>query len=529
MKILFVRPNKDTFGFKPIGLSLLSGIARDCGFDAQLFDTTEIDFGFVDNTSSGESAKLFRPVDLASRGLVKKKIDLRSSFKKALSDHSPDLLVFSVLSDEFLIATEISKIAKEAIPSLPIIWGGKYPTLNPEKTLKQCYADFVCLGEGLDAFREFIEALKKGDNLYKIPNIWGKKGEEIIKNAVRPLRKDLDSLPFVDWKIFDKKSFLKPLDGKIYLSGDHMLNWGCPYHCTYCINHFYHNMYKNKYFMRRYGIRRIIDELKSLKKEYNLELFKFHDEDFLMRPLENLRELSDTYRDEVNLPFVIETNSRSVTKEKVELLKNMNCVSASLAIETGDSKLRKILLNRPDSESDIIRAFSLLKDAGIRAVSFSMFGIPFESRETYSATVEINRKANVQYPDIGFFYPFEGTELREISIKEGFFDPEEKEKAVYQRNRPALHFADLSEGELIEMRNVFVLYVKLPKCYWLFIRRSENQDSLGVRLRKKLLEIYDKTIWKNDGWYKDDGLKDDYLNELEEIMAAETPAAAKKL
>lgn len=58
MKVLFVRPNKDSFGFKPIGLSLLSGIARNLGWDTRLFDTTEIDFGFVDITQSGESAKI---------------------------------------------------------------------------------------------------------------------------------------------------------------------------------------------------------------------------------------------------------------------------------------------------------------------------------------------------------------------------------------------------------------------------------------------------------------------------------------
>ncbi|MCK4245212.1 MAG: hypothetical protein KAX20_06255, partial [Candidatus Omnitrophica bacterium] len=66
--------------------------------------------------------------------------------------------------------------------------------------------------------------------------------------------------------------------------------------------------------------------------------------------------------------------------------------------------------------------------------------------------------------------------------------------------------------------NVFVLYVKLPKCYEPFIRRSETQDSLGRELRKRLLEIYDKTVWANDGWYTDDGLKDVYLKELNELL-----------
>jgi radical SAM superfamily enzyme YgiQ (UPF0313 family) len=269
--------------------------------------------------------------------------------------------------------------------------------------------------------------------------------------------------------------------------------------------------------MRRYSIRRIVAELKSLKEKYSLEFFKFHDEDFLMRPLEDLRELSNTYKEEISIPFVIETNPKSVTESKVALLKEMNCVSASVAIETGDPDLRRKLLNRIDTEKDVLKAFSLLKDAGIRTCSFNMLGIPFETRETFEKTVELNRKANVQYPSINFFYPFEGTELRDISIKAGLFDPTNEETIVYNR-KPALRFSNLSEMELIEMRNVFALFVKLPEEYRFFIRRAEYRDGLGIDLRKKLLEIYENTVWANNGWYSDDGLKDKYIMELNELI-----------
>ena len=518
MKILFVWPNKDAFGFKPIGLSLLSGIARQAGFEPRLFDTTGIDFGFVDNTASGESAKIFKPVDFSAHDMKKKKVNASVLFKEALSNYRPDVLAFCVLSDEHLIAAELSRVAKNLFPQLPIIWGNKYPTLNPQKVLNEFCADFVCVGEGLEAFREFLEALKEGGDLCGIPNIWAKSNGRVIKNRLRPLKQNLDDLPYADWTIYDKRHFLKPFDGKVYTAGDHMLNWGCPYHCTYCINHFYHGLYENKYMMRRYGIKRIIEEIKHLKKAYNLEFFKFHDEDFLMRPLDNLRELSRAYKDEVNIPFVIETNPKSITREKAKLLKEMNCVSASIAIETGDQKLRRDLLKRVDSESDVVRAFHLFKEFGIRTVSFNMFGIPFESRATYEETVGINRKADVQYPNIGFFYPFEGTELRDVSVREGFFDPNDETRGVYRRNVPALRFENLNEQELIEMRNVFVLYVKLPRDYFSFIKRSETQDEEGIKLRRSLLEIYDKTVWGNDGWYRDDGKKEAYLAQLKCMM-----------
>lgn len=519
MKILFVWPNKDQFGFKPIGLSLLAAIAGRSGWQVKLFDTTEIDFGFVTRLEEGENAKIFKPVDFSKYNMKKTKCDLRKKFVSAFEEFKPDCLAFSVLSDEYPIAAEITRIAKDAYPRIPVIWGGAYATLNPEKVLTAHNADFVCRGEGLEAFGDFLNALSRGGPLTCIDNIWSKTNGAVIERKLRPLKDNLDDLPYLEWSIFDKRQFYKAFDGKVYVGGDHMLNWGCPYYCSYCINQFYRTAYKNRYPLRRYGINRIIKELRHLKDKYGINFFKFVDEDFLLRPEDSLRELGELYAAEVKLPFIISTNPRSVTREKVALLKEMDCVTVSMGIETGDPQRRKGLLNRVDSEEDIVRAFSIFKEFGIKTSSLNMLGLPFESRETYNDTVELNRKAGAQYPNCQFFFPFEGTKLREISIEEGFFKPGKDE--VYLRDRPVLTFKNLSAEELIEMRNVFVLYIKLPKAYVPFITRSEKQDVLGKKIRNRLLAIYENTVWKNDGWFVDDGNQDKYLAELNDLLQKE--------
>lgn len=80
-----------------------------------------------------------------------------------------------------------------------------------------------------------------------------------------------------------------------------------------------------------------------------------------------------------------------------------------------------------------------------------------------------------------------------------------------------MRFKDLSENALVELRNVFVLYVKLPKPFWPFIERSEKNDDLGMRLRKRLFEIHNDTVWINNGWYEDNGLEEKYLDELNKL------------
>jgi radical SAM superfamily enzyme YgiQ (UPF0313 family) len=517
MKLLFVWPNKDSFGYKPISISLLSAIAVEQGWEVELFDTTSFDFGFNEHTKAGEEAAIFKPVDLSKYNMVKEKKDLEGALLEKLREFSPDCVALSVLSDEWNIAKSISHTVKQSSSAIPVIWGNKFPTLEPVKCLEECYADFVCIGEGIDAFREFLYALEKGKDPHTIKNIWSKKGAGIVKQELRPLRPELDDLPYLNWDIFDKRHFIKPYDGNVYFSGDHMSNWGCPNRCSYCINDFYRKMYDNKYFMRRYTTGRIIDELKWLKDKWDIKFMKFHDEDFLMRPMNNLEEFSDLYRREVNIPFTTAINPISVTKEKVELLKKMNCVSVSLGIETGNCDLRKNVLKRTDTEEQVIKAFKCLNAAGIRTSSFIMLGIPFETRKTFFETVELTRKAKVQYPNICFFFPFEGSELRDTAIKNGFFDPNDTTQ-TYKRDEPALHFEGIEKEELIELRKVFTLYVKLPEKFFPYIQRSETTDELGLELRKKLIRFYNETVFLNDGWYKEPDNTVDLIEEMDVLI-----------
>lgn len=511
MKVLFVWPNKDAPFYKPISIALFSAMLKKAGHQTRCFDTSFVDFGYTTISDSTTEIKIHKPVDLSPYNLKKEKTDANKLLLEELDSFKPDVVAFTVISDEVEIAQNLSTVVKRWNKDAVVIWGGKGTTVEPERILSFEAVDYVCIGEGIIAFPEFINALEKKQPLDKIKNIWCKNESGIVRNQLNPLFEDLDNLPYLDWDVFDQRLFFKPYEGKVYRSGDHMISWGCPNDCSYCLNNYYHEMY-NGFKLQRYSPRRIIDELKYLTEKHHIEFYKFHDEDFLLKPASYLEELAELYAKEVGIPFTCMANSKLVTEKGAQLLKKMNCASVSLGIETGDLQLRKDILKRKDTEEEIIKAFAVLKAAGIRTLAFNMIGLPFETRETFFKTVELNRKVNPQVPQIGIFFPFKKTALREIAIKNGFYDPQ-REK-VYDPSRPALEFKNISSQEILALKKKFVLYVKLPKEFWPYIERSEKDDEFGKKTEAKLFEIFNDTVFANDGWYNDHGKINEYLAEL---------------
>ena len=332
-----------------------------------------------------------------------------------------------------------------------------------------------------------------------LPNLaWADEAGQVHRNALRPYYEPLDRLPALDWSIFDPRHFRKPYDGNMYVGGDHMICWGCPYSCTYCINDAYRDLYRDAggHYLRRYSVERIIDELRQLVDNWGVTFFKFHDEDFCLKPMDYFRTLARAYRDQIGIPFTAMANARNVSPEKVKLLKEMNCVSVSVGIEAANEHLRRDILKRRETREEIVRGVHRLRDAGIRTSGFNMIGIPHETRETILETIELNREAGVDCADTGFFYPLAGTELYELSVAEGLFDPAEDQG--YDDKYPSLRLPSISTDELVALRERFALLVKLPRDFVPYVVRSEVDDAIGRDLYDALLRIYEEAVLMHD-------------------------------
>ncbi|MBF0557340.1 MAG: B12-binding domain-containing radical SAM protein [Nitrospirae bacterium] len=499
MRVLFIFPNIDCGGYKPVGLTAVMNSCRASGHDVQLFDTSFFDTKdihgndrYMGTSDAGEEILNYRHVDTKDYGLIKEDKNIKQELISVLQKFRPDVVGISVLSVEWRLSVALLDIVKEFNPEILTVVGGIHTFADPEGTVGEKSVDIICIGEGELAFVELLNRIDNNKDFEKTDGFWVKKNGVLHKNITGQVVFDLNALPFLDYDFYDDRLMYRIYDGKVYRSGDGVVTRGCPGKCSYCLYQTMSLFNKDNSKLRRYDVDRLIDELVHLKKRYSLNFFRFQDATFLSLSSQYLKELSVRYAKEVALPFVVDVSPQSVTHEKARALADMGCVSVSVGVETGNEKMRFEMCNKPVRNSTILKAFEILNAHGLRTVSFLLMGFPNETREMYWDTVRLVKEARVQSPALGFVYPFKGSSLRKLSVKLGLFDEaaEQSNQVGYSRGWPAINNPNISPQEYRGMLRSFMLYVKFPERYWNEIKKAEDLTEEGNRVYGKFARIY---------------------------------------
>ena len=109
--------------------------------------------------------------------------------------------------------------------------------MDPEGTLAESCVDYLCIGEVEEAFLELVE---KGSP-EGIRNLAYKENGRMVIEPLRPYV-DVTKLPFKDYHLFDFQKMIDAKDGWVGLQASR----GCPFRCTYCLNHKIIDLYKNR-------------------------------------------------------------------------------------------------------------------------------------------------------------------------------------------------------------------------------------------------------------------------------------------
>jgi radical SAM superfamily enzyme YgiQ (UPF0313 family) len=309
----------------------------------------------------------------------------------------------------------------------------------------------VCIGEGEGALLDLLNAIDKKKDIIKIKNLWVKKDKKIYKNPVRPLIQNLDSLPFPDRELFED------YDNEQFMTGR-----GCPYTCSYCINHKLIKLYSGQYFVRYRSIKNVFKEIKEVDKKSRIKNIAFIDETFTTSK-KRAKEFCKKYEKEIGIPFSIQTRANTVDKEIIASLKNAGCYLILIGIENANENIRNNMLRRNMTKEQIINAFKTAKEAGIQTFSFNMIGVPGETRKTIIETIDFNKELGTERRQYSIYFPFKGTELGDFCYEKNYVK-EKPERDYFIKS--FLNLPTMSGKMVDSYMAVLPLYYALPRGFY---------------------------------------------------------------
>src|SRR3989338_7729354 len=127
---------------------------------------------------------------------------------ESIKNFKPDLLGFPAYTGTHHISFQLARYIRRHM-RIPTIFGGPHVTLFPEESIQEDCLDIICLGEGEEPLAELLDALENESDYSQIKNLWVKKDGKIIRNGIRPLVQNLDSLPLPDRRQYLKYPIIR--------------------------------------------------------------------------------------------------------------------------------------------------------------------------------------------------------------------------------------------------------------------------------------------------------------------------------
>ena len=398
MKILFIT---NDFIIDPLGIMYLSAALKNAGHKVAIIKTVYKDYE--------------RYALVASKHYPNEVVNYEAQIIVKIKEYAPDIIAYSVTTGMHSYYLRINRLIKDHLEFYSV-FGGPHPTFFPDIIYKEG-VDAICMGEGEEAFVEFIDQLSSHKDVRKIRNFWVKENNIVYKNNFRPLIDNPDRIIFPDREIVYnfESSYKNPIKNFI-------IGRGCPYDCTYCFNHAYSALYKD--MGQRVRLRtpeNVISEVESVIKIYPLEIVYFQDDVFVLSK-KWLEDFLPTYIKRINLPYHCHLRANLITEDLLRMLKESGCLSVTLALESGNDRIRNEVLQRGMSKEQIYSACGLLRRFKIKFRTENMIGLPGEDIITALETLKMNIKCK---PDIGWaslYQPYPNTVLGEKCYKLGLYD-----------------------------------------------------------------------------------------------------------
>ncbi len=399
MRVLFVYPNLYTqMGFNH-GLASLSAQLKARGHETRLVNLNEN----------------LPPVPT------------REDLLAIVESWKPGVVAFSCLTMQYQEALRIARWLRESCDALPpLVVGGIHPTMVPDEVMADGAWDHVGVGECEDALAELVERIERGETPHDVPNFLSWRDGEVVHNPVGEFA-SLATLPQPDYELFDTQRILDRKHGWFGL----LTSRGCPYRCTYCLNHRIVDRYRDELdrpvtdlgFFRYRPIDLMIAEIRWVLDRYEgIGTFILDDDLFTQNPDHAIAFCRAYEEAGFDVPFVVNSHVKRLDPRVAEALASAGCRILKLGIESGSERVRRDVLKRFMTDDDVLATVASGEEHGLHTSGFLMIGLPGETRAERWETVDLLARSGIGRFRTSLFYPFPGTESYEAAVRGGYVD-----------------------------------------------------------------------------------------------------------
>lgn len=403
-----------------------------------------------------------------------------ASVRESIKEYSPDVVISRTAFDTQEEDLKVLASAKEVSSAVTVLRNkiiSEVPRMR-EQVLQRDEVDIFLNQEPESVIISLLRALDDGSkNLTAVKGISFKQdGQTITAEPAERLR-HLDSLPFPAYHLLPNLN--------VYETGMMPAPWtivmtsrGCPFHCTFCA-------YRETGHRVR-SPENVVSELEWLASEFGIKHFQFFDDTISLIPgrIEQICELM--LKRGLRLEWSACTRANLVTKEMLQQIKKAGCVELAIGIESGAAQILREV-RKGITLDDIRNAARFCHQVGIRVYGLVIIGLPGETKETFSETINLILELDTFYTQFCFAVPFPNTPMYEYYRQNNLLLTEDWGAYFPLASNPVVRTEHLSASELIRLRRrAYVRTLLRPR--YLLSKISLNNWKWNCRGIMKLWE-----------------------------------------
>jgi anaerobic magnesium-protoporphyrin IX monomethyl ester cyclase len=325
----------------------------------------------------------------------------------------------------------LSSVIKAYHPSSQIIVGNSVATSIPETLLSKTEADIAVMGEGDITIVDLLKAIAEKRPLEEVSGICFKMNGKLIQTKSRPMIKDISTVPFIDFSIFDVEVYIEgsrnnvpeplPMPREKIRGLPTNTARGCIADCTFC----YHVFKGMPYRFRNADS--IVSEIKSMIEQYGLNYLFFYDELTFFSKKQTLTFVQKIIDEGLHFYWTADCRAGLFDREEdiaiMEKMKQAGCTGIGYSLESSDAGILEAM-NKKITLEQFRRQTELFHKAGIQTWTGLVFGYPQETPETIQKTFDCCIE-NGMYPSVGYLLPQPGSPMYAYAKNHGYIPDEE--------------------------------------------------------------------------------------------------------